>query len=104
LTETVGATWTISPTIVSDFRFNFSRTDNYTSTASTDYGGATPLNSFPYPSEYTLKNSGIYFYIASLQPIGASSPVEGTSPAQLVPPPIGSAIALSDATTSTRHV
>jgi len=68
LTETVGATWTISPTIANDFRFNFSKTDNYTSTASTDFGGAIPLTSLPYPSQYTLKNSGIGFYIGSLQP------------------------------------
>ena len=68
LTETVGATWTISPAIVNDFRFNFSKTDNYTSTASTNFGGAIPLTSLPYPSPYTLRNSGIGFYIGSLQP------------------------------------
>jgi hypothetical protein len=66
LTETVGTTWMISPTAANDFRFNFSRTDNYTSTASTNFGGATPLGPLPYPSPYTLKNSGIAFYIFSL--------------------------------------
>ena len=66
LTETVGATWTISPTIANDFRFNFSRTENYTSTASTNFGGATPLGPLPYPSPYSLANSAIYFYIFSL--------------------------------------
>ncbi|HTZ84420.1 MAG TPA: hypothetical protein VMB66_14570, partial [Candidatus Acidoferrales bacterium] len=66
LTETVGATWTISPTLVNDFRFNFSRTDNYSRVIPTDFEGATPLGALPFPSQYTVKNSSMYFIIGSL--------------------------------------
>jgi len=77
LTETAGATWLPSPSLTNDFRFNFSKTDNYTNTVSTNFGGATPLGALPYPSPYTLKNSGISFYISSLATPAVSEGASG---------------------------
>lgn len=65
-TATVGATWTVSPTITNDFRFNYSRT-NASDTLSLDsLGGAVVPASVPLPSPYTTQNADLLFAIYSL--------------------------------------
>ena len=61
-TLTLGTTWTSSPTISDDFRFNYSRSDSTGSAAlSSDFGGATPITSAPLPTGLNLKNANIGF-------------------------------------------
>jgi len=55
-TATAGATWPISPAIVNDFRFNYSRTNNNSFSRSDSFGGAVPLGSLPFPSPFTSQN------------------------------------------------
>ena len=65
LTATGGATWTISPTANNDFRFNFSRTNNYNTVQLDNFGGATPVT-FPLPSSLPVQNTYFRFSISSL--------------------------------------
>jgi carboxypeptidase family protein/TonB-dependent receptor-like protein len=63
-TGTVGTTWSISPAITNDLRFNYSST-----TSSGDYhldgfGGAVPLTSPPFPAPFTTRNSSFFFDIS----------------------------------------
>jgi hypothetical protein len=66
LTATFGATWTISPTVTNDSRFNFSQTANYDSLKQDNFGGATPVTSFPFPSPFTTQNSLYEIYVGGL--------------------------------------
>ncbi len=65
-TATVGATWTLSPLVVNDFRFNYSRTKSSTRVYIDDFGGAVPIHSLPFPAPYTNQNGNLYFNILSL--------------------------------------
>jgi len=65
-TATVGATWAISPTVVNDFRFNYSRTDSRSSYQTDSFGGAVPLTSLPFPDGFGVNNANFNLYIGSL--------------------------------------
>lgn len=56
-TATVGATWTISPEITNDLRFNYSRTNASTNSFLDSFGGATPLQPLPFPSPFAANDS-----------------------------------------------
>jgi len=66
-TATVGATWTISPTIADDLRFNYSRTNASVSFYMDSFGGAIPLSSPPFPSPYTKQTALFTLGIFSLK-------------------------------------
>jgi len=65
-TATLGTTWTISPAVVDDFRFNYSRVSASSSDFLDNFGGAVPLSSLPLPSPYTEQNSDFGFLIDAL--------------------------------------
>ena len=65
-TATVGATWTISPNVTSDLRFNYSRTDAHGFNRLDSLGGATPLMSLPFPDPFNSQNSEFFLKILSL--------------------------------------
>jgi hypothetical protein len=65
-TATAGVTWAISPSIVNDFRFNYSRVGAGTYSYLDDFGGAVPLTSLPLPSPFTAQNATFNFYVLSL--------------------------------------
>lgn len=60
-TFTAGTTWSLSPTISDDFRFNYSRLDSTGASRSSNFGGATPITSPPLPDGINLKNGSIGF-------------------------------------------
>jgi hypothetical protein len=66
-TATAGVTWTISPTIADDLRFNYSRTNASVSFYMDSFGGAIPLSSPPFPSPYTKQTALFTFGIFSLK-------------------------------------
>ena len=66
-TVTVGALWTISPTIANDFRFNYSSTVASLSSRLDNFGGAVPLQTLPLPSPFTAGNSQFTFTIDGLK-------------------------------------
>src|SRR5579863_2914156 len=66
-TATVGATWSLSPTLASDLRFNYSRTSADLFSNLDSFGGAVPPVSLPLPSPFTPNNSSFYVLIESLQ-------------------------------------
>ena len=66
-TATVGATWTISPTMTNDLRFNYSRTNAYSFNYLDNFGGAAPLASPPFPSPFNSQNGEFVLHILSLQ-------------------------------------
>ncbi len=55
-TATLGATWSASPTIANDLRFNYSRTSASSLFHLDSFGGAVPLTSLPFPSPFTSQN------------------------------------------------
>ena len=65
LTATGGATWTISPTANNDFRFNYSRTNNYNTVQLDNFGGAKPVT-FPLPGSIPAQNTYFRFSVFSL--------------------------------------
>jgi len=65
-TVTLGTTWTISPRIVNDLRFNYSRVNAASSESLDNFGGAVPLASLPLPSPYTSQNAQFALFIAGL--------------------------------------
>jgi hypothetical protein len=69
-TATLGATWSISPRIVNDFRFNYSKTDSSGRFAVDSFGGAAPLASLPFPAPFTAQNSLFIGGILSLENLG----------------------------------
>ena len=75
-TATVGATWIISPEVVEDLRFNYSRVNGFSRGESDNFGGAAPLTSLPFPSPFTVRDSSFIFSIDSLQS-GLNLGVEG---------------------------
>lgn len=65
-TGTLGATWNVSPRIVNDFRFNFSRVNGSSRQTLDNFGGAVPPSSFPIPSPFTIDDSEFSFDILGL--------------------------------------
>ena len=65
-TATAGLTWIASPTVVNDFRFNFSKTDNFSTFVSDNFGGAQPLTILPFPNPFTARNALVRFSVFSL--------------------------------------
>ena len=66
-TATVGATWSLSPTIASDLRFNYSRTSAHLFSDLDSLGGAVPPASLPLPSPFSPQNANFFLDIFSLQ-------------------------------------
>jgi hypothetical protein len=69
-TATVGATWAVSPTVVNDLRFNYSKTDAASYAFLDNFGGAVPLAAPPFPSPFTTQEGLFSFAILSLQQNG----------------------------------
>jgi hypothetical protein len=65
-TATLGATWTISPTMANDLRFNYSKTGSSSSFVVDNFGGAAPLPPLSFPNPFTSENSRFVFDIFSL--------------------------------------
>jgi len=66
-TATLGATWTLSPTITSDLRFNYSRTSAQLFSDLDSLGGAVPPASLPLPTPFSSQNANFKLDILSLQ-------------------------------------
>lgn len=66
-TATMGATWSLSPTIATDVRFNYSRTSGHLFSYLDSLGGAVPPTSLPFPSSFSSQNSSFFLDILSLQ-------------------------------------
>jgi Carboxypeptidase regulatory-like domain/TonB dependent receptor-like, beta-barrel len=66
-TATVGATWSFSPTIASDLRFNYSRTSAHLFNNLDSFGGAAPPISLPLPNPFSPGDSTFFLDIYSLQ-------------------------------------
>ncbi|HET6929217.1 MAG TPA: TonB-dependent receptor [Candidatus Acidoferrum sp.] len=65
-TATVGTSWAISPSIVNDFRFNYSRTSGTSQSNLDNFGGAVPLTSLPLPSPITADSGNFFLFVLSL--------------------------------------
>lgn len=65
-TATVGATWSILPTVTNDLRFNYSRTNGSGHAFLDNFGGAIPLASLPFPTGFTAQNAVFDLVIFSL--------------------------------------
>jgi len=65
-TGTVGATWSISPTLTNDLRFNYSRVSASGGRNLDNFGGAVPPTSFPFPNSITTENGSFQFIVLSL--------------------------------------
>jgi hypothetical protein len=65
-TTTLGATWSLSPTIASSLRFNYSRTSAHSLSNPDSFGGAAPPASLPVPSPFNPQNSGFSLDILPL--------------------------------------
>ena len=66
-TGTVGATWSISSSLLDDVRFNYSRTNANSHNLLDNFGGAVPLASLPFPSPFSNQNGRLSFQIQGLQ-------------------------------------
>jgi hypothetical protein len=65
-TGTAGLTWSISPALVNDFRFNYSRTEGSGHFFMDSFGGAVPLSSLPFPSTFDSQNSELALQVFGL--------------------------------------
>ena len=65
-TGTIGATWSISPAISNDLRFNYSRTSSGQHAVLDSFGGAVPLTDLPFPAPYTSSNASLALHIVPL--------------------------------------
>lgn len=67
-TATLGAAWTLTPTILNDFRFNYSRVQASGQFSQDTFGGAVPLTnaSLGFPSPFNVGNSQLSLDIALL--------------------------------------
>ncbi len=65
-TGTAGATWSVSPTVTNDVRFNYSRTDGSSNFSLDNFGGAVPLGTLPFPSSFTVRNGQFIVFVFSL--------------------------------------
>jgi TonB dependent receptor len=66
LTATGGATTVVAPTMINDFRLNYSRTEAESSQTMDSFGGAVPLQMLPLPSGFGSENSLFEISITSL--------------------------------------
>ena len=66
-TATLGATWTLSPSVTSDLRFNYSRTSAHGFDHLDSFGGAVPLTVLPFPTPFNSQNAVFTFYLFPLQ-------------------------------------
>lgn len=66
-TATLGVSWTISPIVVNDLRFNYSRTNGNSRGHIDDFGGAVPLPTLTFPNPFTSQNSLLNLQVFSLQ-------------------------------------
>jgi hypothetical protein len=60
-TATVGITWMLSPAVVNDLRFNYSRATARSSYYLDGFGGAKPLAAPPFPNGYNAQNA--FFFL-----------------------------------------
>ena len=65
-TATLGATWVVSPAMVDDLRFNYSRVNAASFESLDNFGGAVPFSP-SLPSPYTDQNAAFSFLIFSLK-------------------------------------
>jgi len=65
-TITAGAAWIPSPVVTNDFRFNYSGITGSSHLSMDDFGGATPLQSLPFPPSFNTGNSEFGFIVLSL--------------------------------------
>jgi hypothetical protein len=65
-TGTAGVTWSISPTVTNDLRFNYSSTESSSRFELDNFGGAVPLPSLPFPSPFTAGNGRLILFIVPL--------------------------------------
>lgn len=65
-TATAGTSWTLSPFVVNDFRFNYSKTNASSYNYLDNFGGALPITSPPLFPPYTTSNATFVFTIFGL--------------------------------------
>lgn len=65
-TATAGATWTLSPALSNDLRFDYSRAIGSSSSHLDDFGGAVSLTSLPLPAAFTSSNGAFFMDIFPL--------------------------------------
>jgi hypothetical protein len=65
-TETLGATATLAPRLMNDFRLNLSRVNSRSSFGLDNFGGAVPLSAAPFPAPFTTQDSLFNFNISPL--------------------------------------
>jgi hypothetical protein len=69
-TTTVGATWTPSPNMTNDLRFNYTRNRSQSAFFQDDFMGAVPLTSVPFPSGFSVEDSIFSMSPGGLFPFG----------------------------------
>ncbi|HVB59540.1 MAG TPA: TonB-dependent receptor [Candidatus Acidoferrales bacterium] len=65
-TATAAADWVITPFMMNDLRFNYSKADASSFYSLDTFGGAVPLATLPFPSPYSAKNATLTFAIFGL--------------------------------------
>lgn len=65
-TATVGSTWTLSPRMLNDLRFNYSSSNANSRNSIDDFGGAVPLTSVGFPAPFTTSDASFAFLPFSL--------------------------------------
>lgn len=65
-TATVGATWALSPAILNDLRFNYSRTNAFSHSYLDSFNGAVPIASSPFPAPFSTRDANFSIGINSL--------------------------------------
>ena len=65
-TATAAVGWTMAPVVLSELRFNYSRTSAQSHTSLDNFGGAVPLMSPPFPDGYTSRNAEFSFNVGTL--------------------------------------
>lgn len=78
-TATIGLTWTPTPFVVNDFRFNYSTTHASSSFGVDTFGGAVPFDTLPFPNGYSLGNSELIFTIYALSHPYLTAGANGTN-------------------------
>jgi len=71
-TLTLAATTDISPVLVNDLRFNYSRTSSFSTNRLDSFGGAVPITSLPFPQPFTAEDSFLAVGIFGLKGSGLS--------------------------------
>jgi Carboxypeptidase regulatory-like domain/TonB dependent receptor len=65
-TATLGLTSLLTPTLSSDLRFNYSRTNSHSFSSLDPFGGAVPLSSIPLPAQFDPESGTFSYQIFSL--------------------------------------